>query len=232
MRLSGTLTAAGVFFAIVAVAAAFGWKAVKVTPLKSLTDGTIRNDVTFPGWMFLVMIGAVVVGLVTSFKPKLARVTGPIYAAGMGAAAGAISHAYNAQWDGIVLQAVCATAGVFVVMLALYATRTIRVTDRMRSTIMAATLGIGLVYLVSFGLRLFGVNVPILNDATPLGILVSVVIAGIAAFNLLLDFDFIERGVQMRAPRYMEWYGAFGLMVSLIWLYMEILRLLAKLRER
>ena len=98
--------------------------------------------------------------------------------------------------------------------------------------IVAATGAIALVYLVSIGLRLFGIEMPFIHDSGPLGILISLVIVGVAAFNLLLDFDFIERGVQMGAPRYMEWYGAFGLMVSLIWLYLEILRLLAKLRER
>lgn len=232
MRLSGALTASAVLIAIVFVGALFGWRAVEVTEIGSTASGEVVRDIAFPSWMFFVMIGAVAVGFLTSFKPKLARITGPIYSAGMGAAAGAISHAYNAQWDGIVLQAITATAGVFVVMLALYATRTIRVTDRLRSTVIAATMGIALVYLVSLGLQIFGVRVPLLNDASPVGILVSVVVAGIAAFNLLLDFDRIERGVQMRAPKYMEWYGAFALMVSLIWLYLEILRLLAKLRER
>ena len=151
---------------------------------------------------------------------------------GMGLVAGAISAVYNAEFDGIVAQALALTAGVFTMMLVLFATRVVRVTDRMRTMVVAATGAICLVYLVSIGANLiFGASLPFLHDTGPIGILISLVIVGVAAFNLLLDFDFVERGVEMGAPRYMEWYAAFGLMVSLIWLYLEILRLLGKLRS-
>lgn len=235
MRLSGTLTASAILLGIVVVAAVFGWRSVDFTTTVEMVDGRLA-EVTradFPGWALLVMLASVGVGILTAFKPKLARFTGPIYALGMGAVAGAISAVYNAQWDGIVGQALALTAGVFVMMLFLFATRIIRVTDKLRTMIVAATGAIMLVYLVSIGANLiFNASLPFLHDSGPIGILISLVIVGVAAFNLLLDFDFIERGVEMRAPRYMEWYGAFGLMVSLIWLYLEILKLLAKLRER
>jgi len=235
MRLGGTLSASAILLGIVVVAAVFGWRSVTFETTTELVDGQLAvvERANFPGWAIIAMLGALGIGILTAFKPKLARITGPIYAVAMGLVAGAISAVYNAEFDGIVGQALALTAGVFVMMLFLYATRIIRVTDKLRMGIVAATGAIMLVYLVSIGLRLiFSVQVPFLHDSSPLGIVISLVIVGVAAFNLLLDFDFIERGVQMGAPRYMEWYGAFGLMVSLIWLYLEILRLLAKLRER
>ena len=235
MRLSGTLSASAILLGIVIVSAVFGWRSVHFTTSVEMVDGRFQNvqHAAFPGWALLVMLLAFGVGVLTAFKPKLARVTGPIYAIGMGLVTGALSAVYNAQFDGIVAQALALTAGVFVMMLFLFATRIIRVTDKMRTIVVAATGAIALVYLVSiFANLIFKTNLPFLHDTGPIGILISLVIVGVAAFNLLLDFDFIERGVEMGAPRYMEWYGAFGLMVSLIWLYLEILRLLAKLRDR
>jgi len=155
-----------------------------------------------------------------------------VYAAATGAMAGAISHFYEVQFNGIVLQAVGLTIGVFVMMLVLYSTRTIKVTDRLRNGIIAATGAVLLVYLATFVLRLFGADIPMIHDGGLIGIGFSLLVVGIASFNLLLDFDLIERGVKMGAPRYMEWYGAFGLMVTLVWLYLEMLRLLSKLRQR
>ena len=169
--------------------------------------------------------------MVTAFQPKLARVTGPLYALTMGAFVGSLSRAYSTFYDGIVLQAILATAAVFVVMLVLFTTRTIKVTNRLRSTVIGATFGIALFYLASIVLSLFGADMPFVWDSGFFGIAFSVFVVGVAAFNLLLDFDLIERGVAAGAPKYMEWYGAFGLMVTIIWMYLEILRLLAKLRE-
>ena len=117
-------------------------------------------------------------------------------------------------------------------MLALYTTRVIKVTERFRAGVLAATLAIFVVYLVAFLLGLFGVQVPFLNDASPIGILISLAIVTVAALNLVLDFDLIDRGARSGAPAYMEWYAAFGLLVTLVWLYLELLRLLARLRER
>ncbi len=135
------------------------------------------------------------------------------------------------RYPGIAIQAVGLTFAVFAVMLTAYRMGWIRVTDRLRSIVIGATGAIALVYLVTMVLGFFHVNVPVLNDASPLSIGLSLVIVGVAAFNLLLDFDIIETGSARGAPRYMEWYSAFGLLVTLVWLYMEILRLLSKTRR-
>lgn len=231
MRVGGALTATAVLLVITAVAFVFGWQLTSPT-YEILADGTRQPTVDIPGWLILLALASFGVALLNSFKPRLSVVAGPLYAGMMGVFAGAISHAFEAHYEGIVVQAVAATVAVFTAMLGLYATRVIRVTDRMRSTIVAAMGGIAILYLVSIGLGFFGVRVPFIHDASPIGILLSIAICGIAAFSLLLDFDFIERGAEMGAPRYMEWYAAFGLMASILWLYIEILRLLAKLRER
>ena len=233
MRLGGTLSAAGILLGLLLVAGWFGWQAVTVTSTYDEFSQQTTTNASMPGWLIPVLIGALLVGVLTAFKPKLARFTAPIYAIAEGAVVGAISHLFNAQYDGIVVQAVGLTVGVFVMMLVLYSTGTIKVTDKLRNGIIAATGAVMLVYLVTLGMRLiFNADVPMIHDSGPVGILFSLVVVGIASMNLLLDFDFIEKGVEMGAPRYMEWYGAFGLMVSLVWLYLELLRLLAKLRER
>lgn len=190
-----------------------------------------------------VMIGAAIAGFVTSlvtiFKPTFAPWTAPVYAAMQGVFLGGLSQiidsqvraqqGLNGQFQGIALQAVSLTVGVTLVMLFLYASGTIRVTDKLRSGIIMATGALALFYVVSMLLRMFGVTVPLIWAATPMGIGFSLLVVGLAAFNLLLDFDFIEEAARREAPKYMEWYGAFGLMVTLVWLYLEILRLLQKL---
>lgn len=231
MRLGGTLSAAGILLGFLLVAGWFGWQSVKVTTAQNLAGETVVTDTQIPPWLILSLLAGLGLAVLTVFKPKLARITAPLYSVAQGLLVGAISKLYEVQFDGIVLQAVGLTIGVFVMMLVLYATGTIRVTDKLRKGIFAATGAIMLVYLASFVLRIFGAEVPFLHSTGPIGILISLVIVGVAAFNLLLDFDFIERGVKMGAPRYMEWYGAFGLMVTLIWLYLELLRLLSKLRS-
>ena len=133
---------------------------------------------------------------------------------------------------GIVMQAISLTGGVLFVMMFVYATRLIRVTDKLRTGIVVATGALALVYVASMVLRLFGFQVPMIYSRGPLGIGFSLFVVGLAAFNLLMDFDFIEKSAHHEAPKFMEWYGAFGLMVTLIWLYMEILRLLMKLADR
>ena len=191
-----------------------------------------------------VMIGAAIAGfvvsLVTIFKPTLAPWTAPLYAAMQGVFLGGLSQvidtqvrmraeALNGQFQGVAIQAVSLTIGVALVMLFLYASGTIRVTDKLRSGIMMATGAVCAFYLISMLLRMFGVTPPLIWSTTPMGIGFSLLVVGLAAFNLLLDFDFIEQAARSEAPKYMEWYGAFGLMVTLVWLYLEILRLLAKL---
>ncbi|REE85128.1 putative YccA/Bax inhibitor family protein [Paenibacillus taihuensis] len=177
-------------------------------------------------------LGGFILALVISFKPTTAPFLVPIYAALEGGFLGALSAGYEAKYHGITLQAALITMCVFFALLVAYKTRLIRATENFKLGIFAATGGIALVYLVSMVLGMFGVTVPYLHDSTPLGIGISLVIVVIAALNLVLDFDFIEQGAAQGAPKYMEWYGAFGLMVTLVWLYIEILRLLAKFRSR
>jgi len=232
MSLNGVLSASAVLMALVLVAGAFAWNAMTVETARNL-DGDLVIVSPFPGWVLLTMLGALGVAVLTAFKPHMARFTGPVYALLMGGAAGAVSKYYEVAFSGIVLQAIGLTVGVFVIMLVLYATRTIRMTDKMRTIIMVGTGAVALVYLVSIGMNLiFDASMPLIHDSGPLGILFSLAVVGLAAFNLLVDFDMVERGIDMGAPKYMEWYAAFGLMVTLIWLYLELLRLLAKLRER
>ena len=232
MRLGGTLSAAGILLGFVVLAGYFGWQAVSVVTDRNAAGETVVVSTDFPVWIIGAAIAGFVLARVTIFKPKFARVTAPLYAVAQGLFVGAISKLYEVRFDGIVLQAVGLTIGVFVMMLVLYATGTIRVTDKLRKGIFAATGAIMIVYLATIVARLFGADIPMIHDSGPVGIGFSLVVVGIASANLLLDFDFIERGVKMGAPRYMEWYGAFGLMVTLIWLYLELLRLLSKLRSR
>lgn len=232
MRLGGTLSAAAILLLVLVVAGFFGWQATVVETAQNAAGETIVKSSQMPPWIFLAAIAGFGIAVLTIFKPKLARFTAPLYAAAQGLFVGAISKLYEVQFDGIVLQAVGLTVGVFVMMLVLYATGTVKVTDRLRKGIFAATGAVCLVYLASMVARLFGSDIPMIHDAGIVGIGFSLLVVGIASSNLLLDFDFIERGVEMRAPRYMEWFGAFGLMVTLIWLYLELLRLLSKLRSR
>lgn len=177
-------------------------------------------------------IGALVLGLVISFKPTTAPFLAPIYAIGEGLFLGALSAAYESLYYGITLQAALLTMCVFLAMLVVYKTGLVKASAGFQKGLFAATAGIALVYLLSFVLGLFGVTVPYLHDSTPIGIGISVVIVIIAALNFVLDFNFIEEGARQGAPKYMEWYGSFGLLVTLVWLYVEILRLLSKLASR
>jgi len=182
------------------------------------------------------LIGGMILAWITISRPSLAPWTAPVYAAFEGVFLGAFSymieHRLGRQYPGIAIQAVSMTAGTLFVMLFVYATGLVKVTDRLRAGIVAATGALCLVYLIALVASLFGANIPFINSPSPIGIAFSVFVVGLAAFNLLLDFDFIERGAQAAAPRYMEWYGAFGLMVTLVWLYLEILRLLRNLQDR
>jgi uncharacterized YccA/Bax inhibitor family protein len=184
------------------------------------------------GWAIGASLGGLAVAIATIVRPRWSPVTAPIYALLEGVVLGLVSMWFEASYQGIAIQAVALTFGVFGVMLVLYRTGAVKVTQRFRAGVLAATLGIAVVYLVSLVLGLFGVRVPFLNDASPLGILISLAIVAVAALNLVLDFDLIDRGARSGAPAYMEWYAAFGLLVTLVWLYLELLRLLARLRER
>ena len=177
------------------------------------------------------MLGGLGLAMFTAWKPRHASWSAPAYALLEGLFVGAASAMYAYLEGGIILQAVSLTIGVLLVMLLLYQTGTIKVTARLRSTVMAATGAIMLVYLVSIGLSFFGMSVPFLHENSPMGIGISLLIIGVAAFNLLLDFDNIERGVAAQLPARYEWVFSMGLLITLVWLYIEILRLLAISRD-
>jgi uncharacterized YccA/Bax inhibitor family protein len=177
-------------------------------------------------------IGGFIVALVTTFKPEWSAVTAPIYAVLEGLFIGGVSAMMESRYPGIALQAAGLTFGVFFSLLFAYKTRLIRVTETFRSGVIVAMMGLMLVYLVSFFVRMFtGFPLAFIHEGGMFGIIFSLVVVAIASANLLLDFDFIEVTAEEGAPKYMEWFGAFGLMVTLVWLYIEILRLLAKLRD-
>ena len=183
------------------------------------------------GFIIGSAIGALILGLVTSFNPAAARITAPLYALCEGVLLGSISKMYEIQSSGLVMQAVLLTFGVFAVMLFLYRSRVIQVTDKMRMIMTSALMAICLVYLVNFIMSFFNASIPFISGSGPFGILFSVLIVGFASFMLILDFDMIEQSIG-RVPKQMEWYCAFALMVSIVWLYLEILRLLLKLNNR
>ena len=224
MTMRGVMTASGMLAALLMVGAFFGWAAVE-------TNGTQITQ--FPSWIMGATVAGFVLLGVTWVKPGLTKFIAPAYAIVEGLIVGAISHVYEVQFNGIVIQAVLATAGVFVGMLVVYSTGLIKVTDKFRKGVMAATMAIMAMYVVQLVSRLFGSSfeIPFLHDSGPIGILLSLGIIVIASFNYLLHFDFIERAVKAGAPRDSEWQAAFGLLVTTVWLYFEILRLLSKLRD-
>ncbi|WP_205679088.1 Bax inhibitor-1/YccA family protein [Aquisphaera insulae] len=185
-----------------------------------------------PGVLPVAGIAGFVLALVTIFKPTLAPWTSPVYAAMEGVFLGAVSQVvemrFGKAYPGIALQAVMLTGGTLLMMLFVYGNGIIRVTDRLKSGVIMATGALCLFYVATMLLRLFGVTMPMVYSSSPIGIAFSLFVVGLAAFNLLLDFDFIEEAAARQAPKYMEWYGAFGLMVTLVWLYLEMLRLLQK----
>ena len=221
MTLQGTATKSLLLLLLTVFAASFTWKAVATGNL-----GVVGPSILVGG------IGGFIVALVTVFKPRASPYTAPLYAVLEGLLLGGVSALYNARFAGLPLQAVALTFGVFAALLLVYRTGLVRATENFRLGVFAATGGIAIMYLSSFVLRLFGVQMAFLHDSSPLSIGISLVVVVVAALNLVLDFDFIERGVEYGAPRYMEWYGAFGLLVTLVWLYLEMLRLLAKLQGR
>jgi uncharacterized YccA/Bax inhibitor family protein len=193
--------------------------------------GTQDADAVLP-WAILGAVGGLIVALATVLRNHWAPVTAPLYALLEGLVIGGVSSFLEFRFPGIVIQAAGLTLGVLVSLLLAYKTRLIQATENFKLGVVAATGGIALMYLVSFGFGLFGVRMPFIHDTGIIGIGLSVFIVVIAALNLVLDFDFIEKGADRGAPKHMEWYAAFGLLVTLIWLYLEILRLLAKTRSR
>jgi uncharacterized YccA/Bax inhibitor family protein len=185
------------------------------------------NAVAVQRWYWLFLIVLLVLVFATVARPKLAPITGIVYSLGQGALVGSISKIYETFYEGIVFLALTATVAVFLGARALYASRIIKVTQRTRSVIIIATVGIGLFYLATWILSIFNVNVPLVTGVGTGALVFSIVVVIVAALNLLLDFSVIENGIRSGAPRSFSWFAAFGLMVTIIWLYIEILRLLA-----
>jgi uncharacterized YccA/Bax inhibitor family protein len=177
-------------------------------------------------------LGAFVLSIFVGFKPKSAPITGPLYAVLEGLFLGAVSAMYNIRSAGVAQQAVLLTFGVALGVFTLYRMNILQATENFRRIVIAATAGIAVFYLVNLVLSLFNVNIGYTMSSSPIAIGINLLIAGVAAMNLVLNFDFIDDAVRSGAPKYMEWYGAFGLMVTLVWLYLELLRLLSRLQGR
>jgi uncharacterized YccA/Bax inhibitor family protein len=222
MTISGTVNKTGILLLCALATAAWTW---------NMFFHTRSPEAVMP-LAVLGAIGGFVVALVTIFKKNWAPITAPVYALLEGLVLGSVSAIFEMRWPGLPIQAVSLTFGVLVVLLLAYRSGLIPVTDNLRMGIVAATGGIALFYFAEFILGFFGVHFTTINGSSPIGIGFSVVVVIVASLNLVLDFDFIERGARAGAPKYMEWYGAFGLMVTLIWLYFEMLRLLSKIRDR
>jgi uncharacterized YccA/Bax inhibitor family protein len=226
MSASGTYAITGVLLAIVVAAAAFGWSQVEIVSVSG------RKEALTPAWTWLAFLLTFVVAIVGAFAYRAAPITSVLYALGEGSLLGIASRYYDLRFDGIVSQALLATLCVFLTVYLLYSLRIVKVTSRFATGVIAATGGFVLLYAVVWLLSLFGADFRFLYAPTPLGIGISVVIVILGALNLTLDFDFIERSAAAGAPGFMRWYGAFGLMLSLIWVYVSVLRLLVLLRSR
>jgi len=222
MTLQGTINKSFLLLLVLMATALYPWS-------QYMASGN-PADVMLP--MMVGLFGGLILALIISFKAPMAPYLSIPYAACEGLAIGGISAVLERRYPGVAIQAVGLTFGVMAALLVAYTSRLIRVTQRFRSIVVGATLGIALFYLVSMVLGLFHINVGLMNGVSTLSIIISLVVVGVAALNLVLDFDLIETGVSQGAPRYMEWYSAFGLLVTLVWLYMEILRLLSKVRDR
>lgn len=222
MTVKGTAFKSIVLVFMVLAGAAYTWKVFNES----------INPASVTPWMWGGLIGGLVVALIISFKPNLAQYLAPVYAVLEGLFLGAISAMFNQAFaesaPGIVVNATLLTILTAIAMLVIYRTGLIKVNGKFIKIISAAVGAVALYYLVNMILSLFGVNLVMLHNSGPLSIGISLVIIGVAAFSLLVDFDFIEKSAEQGAPKYMEWYGAFALMVTLIWLYLEILKLLGK----
>ena len=229
MTVQGTVNKTAFLLLLVAVSAGWVWKKFASYPLPTAAP---EAAAAVAPWLYGGLFGGLVLALVTVFRKSWSPVTSPLYALAEGLFLGGLSSMIEARYPGIVIQAVALTFGTLFALLLAYKSRLIVVTDRFRMGVVAATGGIFLVYLFSLVAGLFGLQVPLIFGSGLVGVAFSLFVVVIAALNLVLDFDFIERGERNGAPKYMEWYGAFGLLVTLVWLYIEILRLLTKLRSR
>jgi uncharacterized YccA/Bax inhibitor family protein len=221
MTLGGTVNKTAMLLALTMITAVYTWGVYHKT----------GDPASVQGLMLLGAIGGLVVAMITVFKAPAAPYTAPIYALLEGLFLGGVSAMFEARFQGIVIQAVGLTFGTLFCLLVAYRSGLIKATENFKLGVFAATGGICLLYIVSMVMGFFGRPIGFIHESGTAGILFSGFVVVIAALNLVLDFDFIERGAEQGAPKYMEWYGAFGLLVTLIWLYLEILRLLGKSRD-
>lgn len=229
MTISGTVNKTGILIVLLLLTAHYSWNA----SILETAQGLDTHAVFVPTpWLWVGMIGGFIVALITIFKKNLAPFTAPLYALFQGLFLGAISAGFEVRFPGIAAQAVLGTAGTLFALLAAYRSGMIKPTENFKLGVVAATGGIAFIYLISIIMGFFGASIPMIHDSGPIGIGFSVVVVIIAALNLVLDFDFIENGEAQGAPQFMEWYAAFGLLVTLVWLYIEFLRLISKLRSR
>ena len=219
MTLSGTVNKTGISLILLMFSAGYTWNLAQANP-------------AITGLVFPAIIIGLGLAFATIFKPTLGHITVPAYAIAQGVCLGVISMIFNNMYPGIVVQAVFLTFGTLGALLLAYKSGLIEATENFKLGVAAATGGIAILYLINFIMSFFGSGVGVISSNDTMGILFSGFVVVIAALNLVLDFDFIEEGAEKGAPKYMEWYGAFGLLVTLIWLYLEILRLLAKLQSR
>ncbi|HRE52442.1 MAG TPA: Bax inhibitor-1/YccA family protein [Flavitalea sp.] len=223
MTQQGALNKFGMMMLLILASASFTWKAA-------------GDGVNVMPYVIGSAIGGLIVALIISFRPKSSGILAPIYALVEGVFVGGISAYYNDAFaeiaPNIITQAVGLTFGVVIAMFLLYRTAVLRATPMFKKIVFIATAGIAIFYLLSFVLSFFSIQMPLIHESTNWGILFSLVVVVIAALNLIMDFDLIEQGAAQGAPKYMEWYGAFALMVTIVWLYIEILRLLSKLARR
>jgi uncharacterized YccA/Bax inhibitor family protein len=220
MTISGAVNKTGILLLCAMLTAGWSWNRYDLSPETAGLPLTIG------------LIGGFIVALVTIFKKQWSPVTAPLYALLEGLALGSVSAMYEARFHGIAIQAVGLTFGTLFALLLAYRARIIRATEKFKLGVVAATGGIVLFYVAEFVLGFFGVHFSTINGSGVIGIGFSVVVVIVAALNLVLDFDFIENGARAAAPKYMEWYAAFALMITLVWLYLEILRLLSKINSR
>ncbi len=234
MTIGGVSAAALLMLVFIIVGAFVGWSQVSVQEIGRALDGSIVRsaELNSPLVFFGSLIAAFALAIATAFMPKIARFTSLPYAFLEGVVLGLISHLYEVDSSGIVLQAILGTFAVFSIMLLLYGLRVLRATPKFVKGVIAATFGVMAMYMIGWIISMFSSSfVPFWASSGVMGIGISVVIVVIAALNLIIDFDFIERGSQNNLPAYMDWYAAFGLIVTLVWLYLEMLRLLSKLRS-
>lgn len=223
MTVRGTINKTAIMLLLVVLSAGWTWK---------MFFNSGSQIAAVQHWMIIGLIGGLVFALATIFKRNWAPITAPLYAVSEGLFLGAISGVFEASYPGLVMQAISLTMATLLVMLAIYQSGLIKATDRFKTGVMAATGGIAIVYLVGIVLQFFGIEVSFIYGSSLFSILFSVFVVVIAALNFIIDFNFIEQGARGGIPKYMEWYGSFALMVTLIWLYIEMLRLLAKINDR